>query len=129
MRDKSRSAYGERLCFRAILAFKCDFLAVHLKTQLKVNTYDLTGLLCARCTCELYKSIATRLVVVLDADSSTHDGSELLKSLVKVFVGPVNSKAFHENVALGLTASEEFFIVGKCTTNFAVKLRVLYVVE
>ena len=89
----------------------------------------MTGLLSTSCTCELDKSIATRLVIVLDADSGAHDRTELLEGFMKIPVRPINAETFHENVALRLTTSEELFVVGESPTDFTMKLRELDVVE
>ena len=42
---------------------------------------------------------------------------------------PVNSEAFHKNVAPGFTASEEFFVIRESPTNFSMEFRELDVVE
>ena len=105
------------------------FLPSIYKTQNFQKTYNLTGLISTCCTSELDKSIATGLIAVFDADSRAHDWSELLEGLVQVFVRPVNSEAFHKNIALGFTASEELLVIGQSSTNLAMKLRELDLIE
>lgn len=41
----------------------------------------------------------------------------------------MNTEAFHKNVAPGLAASEEFLIIRKSSTNFAMKLWELDLIE
>jgi len=48
---------------------------------------------------------------------------------VKVLVRPVNSEAFHKNVASCLTTSEKLFVVRQSSTDLSMKLRELDVVE
>jgi hypothetical protein len=117
--------YGSPPCWLSSVTY----LPSIYKTQKVWKSYNLTGLLSTFRTCELNESIATRLIAILDTDSGAHDWSKLLESFVQVFVRPVNSEAFHKNVASRFTASEELLVVGKSSTNFSMKFRELDVVE
>ena len=64
------------------------------------------------CIFELDKTIASWLIVVLDANSCTNNFAEWLKSFMKIFMWPVCTEAFDEHIAFCLTTSEKFFVVG-----------------
>jgi hypothetical protein len=89
----------------------------------------LTGQLGGGRETELNEPEASRLVVALDRDSGRNDLAELSELLMQVFVSPVHSESFYENVGLGLAVPQEVFVVGERAAGLAVQLWELDVVE
>ena len=79
--------------------------------------------------CKLHKSVASRLIVVLDAHASRHNLAEAREVVKKVFVSPAVAESFHKQVALGRTIAQKLLVIRQRSTNFAMHLGELDLVE
>ena len=78
---------------------------------------------------ELHVAEATRLVTLLDGDSSGDNVAVRLERLVELTMRPLIAETLYEDIALSLDTPQQVLIVRQGSARFAVQLREFYLLE